>query len=272
MKKKAIIISIKGYKLTKKENELLVREKPWGLIIFKRNIKSWSQIKTLIKSIRNSTKDPKFPIMIDEEGGAVTRLNNLINFNFYNKFFGEIYKYDPKTSISSYGKYSRKIASTLKLIGININTVPVLDVIRKNTNNIIGNRSFSSDPSVVKRLGEECIKSYRLERIGTVIKHIPGHGCSSLDSHIKMPKVKNTLKDLKNIDFFPFKLQKSFFAMTAHIKYLMLDNKNALCSTDNTQVREAMKRHGIELHITPFKHKWFWDCGIHCLTQDLDRE
>ena len=56
------------------------------------------------------------------------------------------------------------------------------------------------------------------------------------------------------------------------VNILMLDNKNALCSTDNTQVREAMKRHGIELHITPFKHKWFWDCGIHCLTQDLDRE
>ena len=56
------------------------------------------------------------------------------------------------------------------------------------------------------------------------------------------------------------------------VNILMLDNKNALCSTDNKQVREAMKRHGVELHITPFKHKWFWDCGIHCLTQDLDRE
>jgi hypothetical protein len=53
---------------------------------------------------------------------------------------------------------------------------------------------------------------------------------------------------------------------------LMLDEKNALCSTDNPQVREAMKRHGVELHITPFRHRWFWDTGIHCLTQDLDRE
>jgi hypothetical protein len=56
------------------------------------------------------------------------------------------------------------------------------------------------------------------------------------------------------------------------VNILMLDNKNALCSTDNKQVRKAMKRHGVELHVTPFKHKWFWDCGIHCLTQDLDRE
>ena len=56
------------------------------------------------------------------------------------------------------------------------------------------------------------------------------------------------------------------------VNILMLDNKNALCSTDNKQVRQAMKRHGVELHVTPFKHKWFWDCGIHCLTQDLDRD
>ena len=56
------------------------------------------------------------------------------------------------------------------------------------------------------------------------------------------------------------------------VNILMLDNKNALCSTDNQQVRDAMKRHGVELHITPFRHRWFWDTGIHCLTQDLDRE
>jgi uncharacterized protein YcgL (UPF0745 family) len=56
------------------------------------------------------------------------------------------------------------------------------------------------------------------------------------------------------------------------VNILMLDEKNALCSTDNPQVREAMKRHGVELHITPFRHRWFWDTGIHCLTQDLDRE
>ena len=56
------------------------------------------------------------------------------------------------------------------------------------------------------------------------------------------------------------------------VNILMLDKKNALCSTDNKQVREAMKRHGVELHITPFRHRWFWDTGIHCLTQDLDRD
>ena len=81
MKKKAIIISIKGSRLTPKEKLLLAKERPWGLILFKRNIKSSIQTKKLIKSIRNYVKDKKFPILIDEEGFSVSRLKDLINHN-----------------------------------------------------------------------------------------------------------------------------------------------------------------------------------------------
>ena len=96
MKKKAIIISISGYHLSEKEKSLLANEKPWGLILFKRNIKSLIQVKKLIKKIRKLTKDSKFPILIDEEGPTVTRLNKIINNNFSQKFFGDIYKDDKK--------------------------------------------------------------------------------------------------------------------------------------------------------------------------------
>ena len=84
-KKKAIIISIKGYKLSKKEKSLLANERPWGLILFKRNIKSLKQIKKLIKRIRQLTKDSKFPIIIDEEGVKVSRLNKIAENNFSQK-------------------------------------------------------------------------------------------------------------------------------------------------------------------------------------------
>ena len=90
MKKKAIIISIKGHKLLKKEKNLLRNEYPWGLILFKRNIKSLKQIKNLTKEIRKITNDSKFPIMIDEEGGSVTRLSSIIN-NYYTKKRSEIF-------------------------------------------------------------------------------------------------------------------------------------------------------------------------------------
>ena len=92
MKKKAIIISIKGYQLSIKEKILLADEKPWGLILFKRNIKSLEQIKKLIIKIRKLTQDPKFPIMIDEEGAAVSRLNKIIDHNFSQKFLATFIK------------------------------------------------------------------------------------------------------------------------------------------------------------------------------------
>ena len=226
MKKKAIIISIKGYQLTQKERMLLEKEKPWGLILFKRNIQSLKQLKRLIKKIRKFSQDKKFPIMIDEEGPSVSRLNNIIDNNISQKFFGDLYSVNPELSLYFYSKYLKKIIKTLKQIGININTVPVLDVIRKNTSKIIGNRSFSKDPKVVKLLGKKCVAEYESNNIATVIKHVPGHGCASIDSHLQMPKVHSSFKNLNNYDFLPFKSNKSLFAMTAHILYLNIDKKN----------------------------------------------
>ena len=226
MKKKAIIISIKSFQLSKNEKFLLSNEKPWGLILFKRNIKSLKQLKKLTNDIRKAVKDKYFPIMIDEEGGVVTRISRILNHNIHQKFFGDIYKIKSKISITIYKKYVLGITSFLKKMGINVNTVPVLDVLRKSTNKIIGNRSFSEDKNTVKRLGEICVKQYELNKIGTVIKHIPGHGCASVDSHKRMPKVNLSIQKLIDIDFFPFKNNRSRFAMTAHILYKQLDQKN----------------------------------------------
>ena len=226
MKKKAIIISIKGYKLSKKEKSLLANERPWGLILFKRNIKSLKQIKKLIKRIRQLTKDSKFPIIIDEEGVKVSRLNKIAENNFSQKSLGDIYKINNKVGLIFYKNYINKLTTFLRKIGININTVPVLDVLRKNTNKVIGNRSFSKDPNIVKDLGKICVKQYELNKLATVIKHIPGHGCASLDSHLKMPKVKLNYNNLNKIDFLPFKSNPSKFAMTAHILYEKIDKNN----------------------------------------------
>ena len=105
MRKKAIIISIKGTTLTKKEKILLSREKPWGIILFKRNIKSFEQIKNLIKDIKRLMKDSKFPILIDEEGATVSRLKDIINHNFEANYFGQLYKLDKKIATTLYKNY-----------------------------------------------------------------------------------------------------------------------------------------------------------------------
>ena len=227
MRKKAIIISIKGTTLTKKEKLLLSREKPWGLILFKRNIKSTSQIRNLIKDIKKFVKDVKFPILIDEEGSTVSRLKGIINHNFEANYFGQLYKLDKKIAAKLYKNYLKSLCDSLRSIGININTIPVLDVLRNNTNDIIGKRSFSKDQVIVKDLGRITINECHSNKIVTVIKHIPGHGCSTTDSHNEMPKVNLNTRALSTIDFYPFKSNYSKLAMTAHILYSKIDSKNA---------------------------------------------
>ena len=226
MKKKAIIISIKGTTLTKKEKLLLSKEKPWGLILFKRNIKSILQISNLIKNIKKFVKDTKFPILIDEEGSTVSRLNGIINHNFNANYFGRLYKLDKKIATALYKNYLKTLCNNLRNIGININTIPVLDVLRNNTNDIIGKRSFSEDKGVVRDLGKITINECHFNKIATVIKHIPAHGCSAVDSHQRMPKVDLNIRILNAIDFYPFKSTNSKLAMTAHILYSKVDSKN----------------------------------------------
>ena len=234
MKKKAIIISIKGTTLTKKEELLLSGEKPWGLILFKRNIKSIGQIKNLIKDIKRLVKDSKFPILIDEEGTTVSRLKGIINHNFEANYFGQLHKLDKKIATTLYKNYLKSLCDKLKNIGINVNTIPVLDVLRNNTNSIIGKRSFSKNNFVVSDLGKITINECHANKIVTVVKHIPGHGCSLIDSHKKMPKVNLDIRVLNKIDFYPFKSTYSKLAMTAHILYSKIDSKNV--STFSTKV------------------------------------
>ncbi len=226
MKKKAIIISIKGAKLSSKEKLLLSKENPWGLILFQRNIESYHQIKKLIADVKKLTKDKNFPILIDEEGSSVSRLKSIFKHNIDANYFGKLFKINQKVAFSLYKNYLNSLCNNLKKIGININTIPVLDVLRKNTNKIIGKRSFSEEPNIVKKLGELTIRECHKQNILTVIKHIPGHGCSSIDSHRSMPRINLNINTLNKKDFYPFKLPSAKLAMTAHILYSKIDPKN----------------------------------------------
>ena len=126
----------------------------------------------------------------------------------------------------TYKIYINKVCELFIDAGININTVPVLDVRRKNSHKIIGNRSFSNDPKLVSVLGNICINSFLKHKIATVMKHIPGHGLSNSDSHNRTPIISNSTNELINKDFKTFKKCNSLFAMTAHIIYTKYDSKN----------------------------------------------
>jgi len=208
--------------------------KPWGIILFSRNIKNLEQVKNLTTSIKDLFKDKNFPILIDQEGGMVNRFKNIINLENYNaKYFGDIYNNDPKF-YSKFDKFLKINISILKYCGININTVPVLDLFNADKKNVIGNRSFSKNYKIVVKLSKYLIKSYKKSGLETVIKHIPGHGCTSIDSHFALPQVNLSLDYLKNNDFRTFKKVNSYLAMTAHILYKNIDPTR--CATQSKKI------------------------------------
>ena len=225
--RKAFIVGIKSTKLSNNEKFFLKKYRPWGVILFLRNIKSIKQTKKLTDSIRKIFKDKKYPILIDQEGGRVNRLNNIISFdNLTSEYFGGLFEKDKMKLNIVYKLFVDKTSYLLKLIGVNINTVPVLDLKLKGSSSIIGDRSFSKNKYIVSKMGNLCIKFFHENSIGTIIKHIPGHGLAKVDSHNFTPIVKKSLKYLNYNDFYTFKNKKSFFAMTAHVVFEKLDNIN----------------------------------------------
>jgi len=228
-KRRSFIIGIKSFSLTVQEKDFLKKYKPWGVILFTRNIKNIKQTLKLTSSIRKIFNDKKYPILIDQEGGRVNRLKNLISFdNLTSEFFGNKYINNFKEFKFYYKLFIDKTSYLLRSIGANINTSPVLDLRVKGASNIIGDRSFSADPKIVSKIGDYCIQYYHENGIGTVIKHIPGHGLAKVDSHKFTPIISKKKNYLFKKDFTSFKNKKAFFAMTAHIIFNKIDNKNTV--------------------------------------------
>ncbi len=227
--RRSFIVGIKSTKLSIKEKYFLKRYKPWGVILFTRNIKNIKQSLRLTSSIRKIFKDRNYPILIDQEGGRVNRLKNIIVFeNLTSEYFGKKFVSNYKEFRFFYKLFIDKTSYLLRSIGVNINTVPVLDLRVKGASKIIGNRSFSKNPKIVSKIGDFCIKYFHENNIGSVIKHIPGHGLAKVDSHDFTPVINKKQSYLIKKDFSSFKNKKAFFAMTAHIIFNMIDNENTV--------------------------------------------
>ena len=227
--RRSFITGIKSTKLNKQEINFLKKYKPWGVILFSRNLDNFDQIKKLTSKIKKIFKDNNYPIMIDQEGGRVNRLYKLISLeNLTSEYFGKIFIKEKKKFNIFYKLFIDKISYLLLNLGININTVPVLDLRYKGSSNIIGNRSFSKNPKIASEIGKLCIKYFKNNSIGTVIKHIPGHGLAKADSHHFTPTVSKDLNYLKKNDFKVFETKNSLFAMTAHVIFKKIDPDNTV--------------------------------------------
>ena len=237
---RSFVCGLKGIYLSNNEKKFLRKFKPWGIILFSRNIKSIRQTQYLTNSIKKLFKNNNFPILIDEEGGRVSRLTNFIdNSIFTAKYFGDLYKKNNKKFEIYFSVYIKQISYLLRLLGININSVPVLDIRRLKSHNIIGDRSYSSNRKIVSKIGDICIEKFHKNRIATIIKHIPGHGLSKSDSHKNMPMITKKIDYLLKNDFNSFKKKNSLLAMTAHLLYKNVDSSNV--ATHSTKIIKIIR-------------------------------
>ena len=221
---KPAIFPIQGHYLRLEEKQFLEKYIPWGIILFKRNVSSIDQVKLLIFEIRNIV--PGINILIDEEGGLVSRIAKIYKPYPTARELGKIYESGnielaQKTTYNVY----HDLAMFLSELGVNINTVPVLDIASQDTHDFLQDRVFSQDPKIVSELGKVVLDAMKDAKILGVIKHIPGHGRATCDSHKELPIVSSLLEDLSD-DFYPFKSLKSHahLAMTSHIVYKSIDN------------------------------------------------
>jgi len=221
---KPIIFGLTGTALSEEERVFFESHKPYGFILFKRNLESREQIISLIKDLK--TIAPK--IFIDQEGGRVARIKPPINDKLYPPVaeFGALALSESlEVAEDAVRDNYRQLMADLLELGINITCTPVVDLHFAGAHNVIGDRSFSSDPKIVSALSIATLEGLRQGGGDGVIKHIPGHGRSSCDSHLDLPIVTASLEELEQTDFAAFKpLSKlATYAMTAHILYTALD-------------------------------------------------
>ena len=225
MSSKAFTAGCLGYSLTADEIAFYRDERPWGFIIFLWNIDEPAQVQDLCASFRDAVGDPNAPILIDQEGGRVRRLQPPHWQNYPSAAaLADLYKDNPEDSIRAVWLMSRLHAFDLLKLGVTINCLPVLDVQLPSAHDSIGDRSYGRDPHMVAKLGRAACDGLLAGGVMPVIKHMPGQGRSKLDSHLELPVVEATLAELEASDFIPFKaLSDVSMAMTAHIVYQDLD-------------------------------------------------
>jgi beta-N-acetylhexosaminidase len=234
-----LFLGLAGLALNDDERALFRAANPAGYILFKRNLDSPDQVRALTQSLRDlAGRD--VPILIDQEGGRVARLRPPHWPEFpTGERFGLLYDKAPITAIEACRLNALALAALLKDLGINVDCLPLLDVRDTQGHDIIGDRSFGTEPMVVSALGKAVLDGFRAGGICGVVKHIPGHGRARADSHLELPVVTASRDELER-DFEPFRrLADAPMAMTAHITYTALDAER--CATLSPDVIDFIR-------------------------------
>ncbi|MCX8501492.1 MAG: beta-N-acetylhexosaminidase [Alphaproteobacteria bacterium] len=229
---RAAIIGISGASLTDLEAQLLREFQPLGVILFLRNVQDRRQLRSLTAAIRACLGRDDAPILIDQEGGRVQRLRPPEWLDYPPlAAVGSVYDQDPAAGLAFSEWLGAAIGYDLAEVGISVVCAPVLDLLTPDGHSVIGDRAFHRDPAIVTRLAGAMASGFRSAGVVAILKHIPGHGRATADSHHSLPVVATSLEDLFSTDFSPFREvtdRDRAWAMTAHIVYTAADGQQAL--------------------------------------------
>ncbi|MQW87152.1 beta-N-acetylhexosaminidase [Sinorhizobium saheli] len=241
---KAFISGCKGLSLTAEERRFFDGERPWGFILFGRNIGEREQIRDLVTDLRDSVGNPKAPVLIDQEGGRVQRIRPPLAQQYPSGAdIGDIYRRDRETGLRAAWLLGRLHAFDLMRFGITVDCLPVLDIPVPGSHDVIGNRAYGHDPETVTAIGRAMSEGLKAGGMLPVMKHMPGHGRTFVDSHHSLPVVTAGLDELKGSDFLPFAAMKDeAMAMSAHMVFTAIDPDNP-ATTSAKVVREIIRGH-----------------------------
>ena len=222
---KAFITGIAGLTLTAAERDFIAAERPWGFILFKRNIEAPAQVTALVEELRNAVGRPEAPVLIDQEGGRVQRLVPP-HWPVYpaGAVFSRLYDLDSALGLRAARLSARLIADDLGQLGISVDCLPLADVPVAGAHAVIGDRAYGTDPAKVAAIARAVTEGLEEGGILPVLKHIPGHGRATADTHFRLPTVDTDKTELERTDFAAFRpLNDLPMAMTAHVVFSAFD-------------------------------------------------
>jgi beta-N-acetylhexosaminidase len=245
---KAFITGLSGTALSGAERDFIRAERPWGFILFRRNIETPAQVAALTAEVRNVLGQADVPVLVDQEGGRVQRFRPP-NWPLYpaGALFGQLYNIDPASGLAAARLSARLIADDLAQVGVTVDCLPLADVPVPGANDVIGDRAYGEEPNKVAAIARAVTEGLEQGGILPILKHIPGHGRAMADSHLSLPVVDSPRNELERIDFAAFRpLADLPMAMTAHVVFSAIDP--ALPVTTSATMIERVIRGWIGFH------------------------
>src|SRR6202047_127231 len=202
MQSRAFITGVSGPDLSAAEREFMRSERPWGFILFKRNIETPAQVSLLVRELRESINDPEAPVLVDQEGGRVQRFGPP-HWPVYppGAVFGVLYDIDPALGLSAARLSARLMAADLIEVGVSVNCLPLADLPVPGADAVIGNPAYGTESGKVAAIARAVTEGLQQGGILPVLKHIPGHGRATADTHFRLPEGDTSKAERGRSDF-----------------------------------------------------------------------